>query len=107
MKLFGLIIAKKNKIVISDLLIRELEMNYSIAEINGMMKLFEKHIEKVIVKKEQRDEAIKIAEKRNIPKGDVLHAIIARDYGLNMITRDNHFKELLDITKYHKPEDLI
>ena len=106
-KLFALIKVKKNKLIISDLLIRELEMNYSIEEINGMIKPFESLIEKVIVTKEQRDEAEKIAEERNIPKGDVLHAILARDHKFILITRDNHFKELEDISEYHKPENLI
>ena len=106
-KLLALIKAKKYKLVISDLLIRELEMNYSIQEINGMMKLFEDIIEKVTVTKEQRDEAKKIAEERDIPKGDILHAIIARDHELTLITRDKHFKQLEDISKYKKPEDII
>ncbi|MBW2965634.1 PIN domain-containing protein [Candidatus Woesearchaeota archaeon] len=106
-KLFALIKAKKNKLIISDLLIRELEMNYSIEEINGMIKPFESLIEKVIVTKEQRDEAKRIAEERNTPKGDVLHAILARDHRFILITRDNHFKELEDISEHHKPENLI
>jgi len=81
-KLFALIKAKKNKLIISDLLIRELEMNYSGEEINGMMKPFESLIEKIIATKEQRDEAERIAEERNVPKGDALHAVLARDYNL-------------------------
>ncbi len=106
-KLLSLIKAKKEKLVISDLLIIELEMNYSIEKINGMIKLFEDVIEKVIVRPKQRDEAKKIAKERNIPPGDALHAIIARDNKLILVTRDNHFKKLEDISRYYKPEDLI
>jgi len=107
LKLFALIKAKKHKMIISDLLIRELESNYSIEEINGMMLPFQKIMEKVFVTKEQRDKAKKIAEERNLPPGDVLHAIIAKDNNYIMITRDKHFRELEDITKYYKPEEII
>jgi len=104
-KLFSLIKAKNDIIVVSDFLIRELEMNYSLEEINGMIKPFENILEKVL-NKEQKDEAKKIAEERNIPPGDVIHAIIARDNDFILITRDKHFMQLEDISKHYKPEDL-
>jgi predicted nucleic acid-binding protein len=107
LKLFALIKAKKHKMVVSDLLVRELESNYSMEEINGMMLPFQKIMEKVFVTTEQRDEAKRIAQERNLPPGDVLHAIIARDNNYIMITRDKHFKELEDITKHSKPEEII
>lgn len=107
LKLFSLIKTKKNKLIITDLLIKELEMNYSMEEINGMIKPFEDLIEKVIATRKQRDEAEKIAEERNIPKGDALHAIIARDNNVILVTRDRHFRKLEDISKHYKPEDII
>ena len=88
-------------------MIKELEMNYSLEEINGMVKPFENVIEKIIATQEQRDEAKKLADERNIPPGDVLHAVIARDNNLIFITRDKHFKQLADICKHYKPEDII
>ncbi len=107
LKLFAMIKAKKHKMVVSDLLVRELESKYSMEEINGMMLPFQKIMEKVFVTTEQRDEAKKIAKERNLPPGDVLHAIIARDNNYIMITRDKHFRDLLDITKHSKPEEII
>lgn len=107
LKLFAMIKAQKYRLIVSDLLIRELESNYSVEEINGMLLPFQKIIEKVFVTKEQRDEAKKIAEERNLPPGDVLHAIIARDNNFIMITRDKHFNELRDITEHYKPEEII
>jgi predicted nucleic acid-binding protein len=104
--LFVKIKAKKEKIVITDLSIRELEMNYSMEAIKGMMKPFEDILEKIIATEEQREEAKKIAEERNVPRGDALHAIIARDHRLTLITRDKHFKQLTDISNHHKPEDI-
>lgn len=107
LKLFAMIKAKKQILVVSDLLIRELESNYSVEEINGMIIPFKKIMEKVFVTQEQRDEAKMIAEEKNLPPGDVLHAIIARDNQYILVTRDKHFKELDDITKHYKPEEII
>ncbi len=107
LKFFAMIKAKNQKLILSDLLVRELESNYSVEEINGMILPFRKIIEKVFVTKEQRDEAKKIAEKRDLPPGDALHAILARDNNFIMITRDKHFRELGDISKHYKPEELI
>ncbi len=106
LKLFALVKANGYKLVVSDLLIRELESNYSVEEINGMVLPFQKIIEKAFVTKEQRDESKKVAEERNLPPGDVLHAIVARDNKLIMVTRDKHFKKLGDIVKHYKPEEI-
>ncbi|MBD3303727.1 PIN domain-containing protein [Candidatus Woesearchaeota archaeon] len=106
-KLFGLIKASKNKLVISDFLVRELESNYSIEEINGMIKPFEDIIERVFVTKKQKDEAKILAQERSLPPGDVLHSILARDNNLILITRDKHFVQLTDISRSYKPEEII
>ena len=107
LKLFSLIKIKKNRLVITDLLIKELESNYSIEEINGMILPFKKIIEKILTAAQQYCEAKQLAKERNIPPGDVLHAIIARDNNLILITRDKHFNYLKDISNYYKPEEII
>ena len=101
LRLLILLKSRKNRIVISNLLIEELEINYSIERINGMMKLFENLIDKIFVTKKQRNEARIIAEERNLPKGDVLHAILARDNNLVLITRDKHVKNHQSINLWH------
>src|SRR3989339_381532 len=106
-KLLVKIKAKESAIVLTDFLIKELETLYSVAEINGMFKPFEKIIKKIIATEEQREEAKKIAKERDVPAGDALHAIIARDNDLNLVTRDGHFRKLEDVSKHHKPEELI
>ena len=68
-RLLLIIKAKGEIIVITDFLIRELEMNYSIAEINGLMKPFEKILKKMVTKDKQREEARRIAKERNVPPG--------------------------------------
>jgi predicted nucleic acid-binding protein len=108
LKLLVKLKAGENIIVFTDFLLKELEMNnYSLEQINGMFKPFEKQIEKIVAAKEQREEAKKIALKRDVPPGDVLHAIIARDNKLILVTRDRHFQQLEDIWKHHRPEELI
>ena len=106
-KLLVKIKAKESAIVLTDFLIRELETIYSVAEINGMFKPFEKIIKKIIATEKQWEEAKKIAKERDVPAGDALHAIIARDNNFILVTRDRHFRELEDISKHYKPEELI
>ena len=106
-KLLVKIKAKESAIVLTDFLIKELETLYSVAEINGMFKPFEKIIKKIISTEEQREEAKKVAKERSVPAGDALHVIIARDNDLILVTRDRHFKKLEDISKHYKPEELI
>ena len=106
-KLLVKIKAKESVIVLTDFLIKELETIYSIAEINGLFKPFEKIIKKIIAAEKQREEAKKIANERDVPAGDALHAIISRDNDLILVTRDRHFRKLEDISKHYKPEELI
>lgn len=106
-KLLVKIKAKESVIVLTDFLIKELETLYSIPEINGMFKPFEKIIKKTIATERQREEAKNIAKERGVPAGDALHAIVARDNDLILVTRDRHFRKLEDISKHYKPEDLI
>lgn len=99
--------AQEKVIVLTDLLIKELETLYSIAEINGIFNPFNKIIKKVIATEKQREEAKEIAKERDIPAGDALHAIVARDNNSILVTRDKHFRKLEDVSKHCKPEELI
>ena len=106
-KLLVKIKAKESAIVLTDFLVKELETLYSIEEINGMFKPFEKIIKKIIATEKQREEAKKIAKERDVPAGDALHTIVSRDNDLILVTRDRHFRKLEDISKHYKPEELI
>ena len=105
LKLFSMIRSKKDVIVISDILMKELLGYYSLDQVNGMLRPF--FVLKIFTSKKQDRIAIKIAERRNLPKGDVLHAILAKDSGSVLVTRDKHFEKLVDICNYYKPEELI
>ncbi len=104
MKLFA---ASKGKgtLWVSDVVIRELEGYYSRDEIRGLLTPFMKNIKKVGVTKEQAREARRVVEKYQTSQGDALHAILARDNDLILISRDRDFLKLAHITKSYRPED--
>ena len=106
-KLLVKIKAKESAIVLTDFLIKELETIYSVAEINVIFKPFEKIIKKSVATEKQREEAKKIAKERDVPAGDALHTIVARDNDLILVTRDRHFRKLEDLSKHYRPEELI
>ena len=106
-KLLCALLASKSIIVVSSFLLRELEVAYSIDQIRGLTLPFESLMERVVVLDQQRNEATSISKERNLPKGDALHAILARDAGAILVTRDKHFQSLTDICEVVKPEELI
>lgn len=106
-KLLCKILASHSKILISRFTLMELETFYSLDEIRGIVFPFEKLIEKVEMSEEQIVFAEKVAKERKIPKGDAVHAILARDNNVILISRDKHFHLLKDITVAMKPEEII
>lgn len=106
-KLLAKIQASKDTIIVSDLLIVELRIRYSPEQITSMLLFFESRIERITATEAEWHEADRLAIERNIPRGDALQAVMARNRGLTVITRDKHFRELLDITPYYRPEDII
>jgi predicted nucleic acid-binding protein len=106
-KLLSEIKTRGSIIVVTDFLIKELEKKYSVAQINGLFRPFERLLQKVIPTGRQAEEARRISFERGVPKGDALFAIVARDSDLVLITRDKHFRLLEDISNHYTPEDLI
>jgi predicted nucleic acid-binding protein len=97
--LFEKCLSNNEELLISDILIDELQSYIQTDNLQMIIHLFEskKLLCKVISTNQQRIEAKNIAIERNIPPGDVLHAIIARDNNAVLVTRDKHFKQLHDI----------
>lgn len=106
-KLMERIIKEDYKVAYSDLTISELkQLNYSQQEINIILKVAKpNNIKRVHFSKEQIKEGTKLAKKRNIPKKDAIHAVICRDNNLQLISRDEHFAKLKDVTTAKKPEE--
>jgi predicted nucleic acid-binding protein len=107
LKLLILLKTKRHRLVITDVLVRELESIYSTEELNGIFAPFGDILDRIRVTKEQMEEAKKLAKDLDVPPGDALHAIIARDSKLVLVARDNHFRKLRNVSEYYKPEELI
>ena len=97
----------QGKVLYSDLTVDELSVAYGKETINKLLKDSEELLEKVEINEHQVKEAAKLSKKHNIPFGDALHGILARDNNAIMVTRDYHFEKLGDIVSVKKPEDLI
>jgi len=109
LNLINKIIKDKNFILYSDFVIEELKVKYSEEEINKVFEVIKKKglLLKVDISEKQAKEAASLCKKKKVAFGDALHAILARDNKVIMITRDEHFIELADIVEIKKPEDLI
>lgn len=96
-------------VVYSDFVVEELKIGFSAEEINNIFSILHKKnlLLKTNVSESQTKEAKILCKQRKISFGDALHAVLARDNGAIMITRDKHFLELADIAEIRKPEDLI
>ena len=109
LKLILKIINQNLKVAYSDLHIKEFKnLGYSQNEINSILSIIKpNNIEHVHIYREQKEEAKKTAKHRNVPEGDVLHAILCRDNNLQLISRDLDFEKLKDVSKAKLPEDFI
>lgn len=108
-KLINKIIEDKQIIIYSFIIIKELEnLGYSAYEISEMFSIAKPdNLKFANVTKLQIEEAKKVASERNIPSGDVFHAILARDNEAQLITRDYDFQKIKEITIPRLPEDFI
>jgi len=101
-------VSNQDQIIISDLLIAELKKRYSAETIQQIFEIVDLHLLiHIEVSSRQDNEAIHINNQRGVGYADSLHAILARDNGAILITRDKHFAELNDIVLSKKPEELL
>ncbi len=84
----------------------ELLKHISQEELVFIVTVFRNNIIFAYFDEKQFNKARDISMKRNIPRLDALHDLLARDTKAIMITRDKHFDKLLDISPYKKPEDI-
>ena len=109
LKLILKIITEDSTIIFSNFIEKEFKnLGLSQIEINSFLQIVKPdHIRRIQITKEQFEEARKLAKQRNIPLGDIIHAIVARDNEAQLVSRDWDFERLKDITKAKLPEDLI
>ena len=103
------LLGKGDLIFFSDLTVKELSIGLNRHEIERMFAFLfcTGNLVYVQVMEHEYSESLPEAKRRNIPASDVLHAIIARNHGAVLVTRDNHFKKVRDIAMVKKPEELI
>lgn len=107
-KLLNKITEDNNKVIYSDIVILELSLaGYMPHEIENLFEKIKPILIFVESTEKQARKAKDLSAKRNIPKGDALHALIARDNKATLVTLDKHFKKLLGITKPKRPQDII
>ncbi len=106
--LIAKIIENKDIIIVSEAVKNELVgFGFSKYDIDSLFFPLQKVVFFVYSTKKQFGKAKDLSKKRNIPLFDALHALIARDNNALMITYDKHFDDLLDISRYKKPEEII
>jgi len=96
-------------IIYSDLILKELRnVLLTETEINNLLGIARPdNIKRVHIFKEQLTEAKKIAKQRDVPLGDAIHAVVARDNEAILVSRDKDFDKLRDIVTTKIPEALF
>lgn len=108
-KLMDKIILFNDIVLYSETVIRELKrLEFSDYEINTILNIAKPdNIRRIHQTKEQVEEAKRVAKGRDVPLGDAIHAILARDHEAVLISRDRDFEKLKDITQVEIPENLV
>jgi predicted nucleic acid-binding protein len=105
---FMKILKRKDKILFSEGLLRELGKDYNQRDIDDMLNILMQCnvLTKIDILKAEFLEAKELSEERNLPFIDCLNSVQARNHQAILVTRDEHyFKNLKDIIKAVKPED--
>ncbi len=109
-RLFARIIKEKSKVLYSNVLLKELSDYAEKKDVNDMLGVLYVTgiLEKVEISEKEMSEAIKLAQKKNVPVGDCLQVILARNNNATVITQDKHFfNELSGIVKVVRPQEII
>mgnify|MGYP001368600231 CR=1 FL=1 len=103
-KLVEKIISNGGFILYSDIVVFELKgLGFLEYEINQMLSIAKPNVKLVNSAKSQFREATKLAKQRKVPLRDALHAILSRDYEVQLVSRDWDFEKLKDITRAKIP----
>jgi predicted nucleic acid-binding protein len=108
-KLFIKILRKKDNLFFSEFIIRELKSDYKEEEIIKMLNILfvSGVLKRVELTEKDYKEAKSIGTMRNLPHGDVLHAILARKSRAILVSQDKHLQRLRDIVNVKRPEEII
>ncbi len=107
-KLIERIVKENDRIIYSDANEEELiGQNYTHQEIEFLFSKIKGIMIGVEFTRAQFGKARDLAQKRSLPIFDALHALIARDNKAMLITLDNDFRKLKDITIIKGPQEII
>jgi predicted nucleic acid-binding protein len=108
-KLFNKIMKEKDKVIYSDIVIKELLIDYTKERIEQMLNMLfmTKTLVKVKEEKEDFNKARDLSKERDLPIADAMHAIIAGRNDCILVTQDKHFQKLKDICEVKKPQEII
>src|SRR3989344_7333963 len=101
------IIEDDSKVVFSNFNEKEMkDIGLSLTEINSLLSMIKPdHIKRVSATKVQFEEAKIISKQRNVPFGDTVHAILARDHDAQLVSRDEKdFRKIKDIIEFKEPK---
>lgn len=102
------IVQDSAQVIISDMTRVELEKQFSSKIVDTILEIIPRELLVIIEASEkQSKEAMTLSKKLQIPFGDALHGVLARDSGAILVTRDKHFNEMSDQLTVRKPEELI
>src|SRR3989338_5203779 len=97
-ELLAKIIKNDDKAVYSDIVLIEMgTLGYSSQEIQGMFNPIKPLLVFVESTPKQLKKAKDLSSKRGVPKGDALHALLAREHKATLVSLDRHFQKLADI----------
>jgi len=95
-------------ILCSPLVFKEIEtVGYSEYFIRNYVKLIGVKLIIIAPMREELSACVYISRARNVPRFDVLHALLAKRMCAVLITWDKHFSVLRDIVEIKTPRDLI
>lgn len=101
-------IDRHDTILYSWVIMEELSLKYPRKEIDICVAPIRdaKLLEEVEISGQNLAESKKLSIQRNVPRGDALHALAARENNAVIITRDRHFELLRDIAASSTPEEI-
>lgn len=108
-RLFAKVIKDKDTLFFSEFIVRELKSDFDEEDINNMLNILfiSGILNRAEINEKDYRKAKEIGVKRNLPAGDVLHAIIAAKSNAILVSQDKHLQELKDIVEVKKPEEII
>ncbi|MBU1198995.1 MAG: PIN domain-containing protein [Nanoarchaeota archaeon] len=102
------IIKDKDIILYSEVVEIELRKRISEHDIKNIFSILPRRLLiKINISESEKKEAYFLSKKTRVYFNDVLHAILARNHGAVLVTRDKHFLELNLFLNVKKPEDLL